>query len=174
MSVDLLAAAGHFALLSLLAVGGAITTAPDMHRYLVEEHGWISDAEFTASISLAQAAPGPNVLFVPLLGWHVAGLSGALVLLAATMLPSTTLALATYRAMRRRAHSLWVQALRQGLVPATIGLLAATGYILARANDTSWRHAALTLLTIALIWRTKLNPLWLLGAAAGLGAAGWV
>jgi chromate transporter len=174
MSVDLLAAFGHFAVLSLLAVGGAITTAPDMHRYLVDEHGWITDTEFTASIALAQAAPGPNVLFVPLLGWHVAGLSGALVLLIATMLPSTTLALATYRVMRRNAQSLTVKALRQGLVPGTIGLLLATGYILALANDTTWKHAGLTVLAVALIWRTKLNPLWLLAAAGGLGAAGLV
>ncbi len=174
MSPDLTAAFAHFALLSLLAVGGAITTAPDMHRYLVEQHGWITDADFTASISLAQAAPGPNVLFVPLLGWHVAGLSGAMVLLVATMLPSTTLALATYRLMQRHAKSLLVQALRVGLIPLTIGLLAATGYILAVAADVSWRHTGLTVLTVALVWRTRLNPLWLLAAAAGLGATGWV
>ena len=61
----------HFASLSLLAVGGAITTAPDMHRYLVAEQGWLSDAQFSSSIALSQAAPGPNVLFVALLGWNV-------------------------------------------------------------------------------------------------------
>ena len=65
--VDLPALFGHFLLLSLLAVGGAITTAPDMHRYLVAEHGWISDAQFTTSVALAQAAPGPNLLFVAVL-----------------------------------------------------------------------------------------------------------
>ena len=62
---------GHFASLSLLAVGGAITTAPDMHRYLVHQNAWLSDAQFSSSIALSQAAPGPNVLFVALLGWNV-------------------------------------------------------------------------------------------------------
>ena len=78
-SADLLGLFGHFLLLSLLAVGGAITTAPDMHRYVVAEHGWISGAQFTSSIALAQAAPGPNVLFVAVIGWNVAGPLGALV-----------------------------------------------------------------------------------------------
>ena len=59
---DLLALTGHFMLLSLLAIGGAITTASDMHRYVVAEHGWISDAQFTSSIAIAQAAPGPNAV----------------------------------------------------------------------------------------------------------------
>ena len=67
----------HFTALSLLAVGGVITTVPDMQRYLVHERGWIGDGEFTASVALAQAAPGPNVLFVAVLGWNVAGAAGA-------------------------------------------------------------------------------------------------
>ena len=69
----------HFTLLSLLAIGGAITTAPDMQRYVVAERGWLSDAQFTASVALAQAAPGPNVLFVAVVGWNVAGLAGVAV-----------------------------------------------------------------------------------------------
>ena len=85
-----------------LAVGGAITTAPDMQRYLVRERGWIGDGEFTASVALAQAAPGPNVLFVAVLGWNVAGAAGAAVTLAGIMLPSTTLALWATRWGRAR------------------------------------------------------------------------
>ena len=56
--------------LSLLAVGGAITLAPDLHRWLVNEHGWLTEAQFNQSIALAQAAPGPNVLFIAT-GWTV-------------------------------------------------------------------------------------------------------
>ena len=70
---------GHFLLLSLLAVGGAIATAPDMHRYMVTDHHWLTDAQFTSSIAIAQAAPGPNLLFVAVLGWNAAGPWGAFV-----------------------------------------------------------------------------------------------
>jgi chromate transporter len=68
----------HYLSLSLLSVGGAITTAPDMHRYLVDQQGWLTDPQFSASIAIAQAAPGPNVLFVALLGWNVGLNAGGL------------------------------------------------------------------------------------------------
>ena len=51
----------HYLSLSLLAVGGAITTAPDMHRYLVDQQHWMTESQFTAAITLAQAAPGPDL-----------------------------------------------------------------------------------------------------------------
>jgi len=96
-AADLLGLFGHFLVLSLFAVGGAITTAPDMHRYVVAEHHWISDAQFTSSIAIAQAAPGPNVLFVATLGWSVAGPLGAIATMFGTLIPSTLLTLAVTR-----------------------------------------------------------------------------
>jgi chromate transporter len=42
-----------------------------MHRFLVEQHHWLTQAQFNAVDRLAQAAPGPNVLFVALMGWNV-------------------------------------------------------------------------------------------------------
>jgi len=101
-TADLLGLFGHFLVLSLLAIGGAITTAPDMHRYVVAEHHWISDAQFSASIAIAQAAPGPNVLFVAVIGWNVAGPIGTLATMAGTMLPSTALTLIATRWGQRR------------------------------------------------------------------------
>lgn len=68
---DWLALFGQYLLLSLLSISGAITTVPDMHRYLVAQHGWLTDAQFSSSVAIAQAAPGPNVLFVALMGWNV-------------------------------------------------------------------------------------------------------
>src|SRR5258706_12697361 len=64
---------GHFLLLSLLAIGGAIVVVPDMHRLMVSQYGLLNDAQFNASIAIAQAAPGPNVLFVAGVGDPAAG-----------------------------------------------------------------------------------------------------
>ena len=94
----------HFGMLSLLAIGGAITTAPDMQRYVVGDRGWLSDAQFTASVAIAQAAPGPNVLFVAVVGWNIAGLAGVVATLAGSLLPSTTLALSATRWGRAAAR----------------------------------------------------------------------
>ena len=112
----------HFLTLSLLAIGGAITTAPDMQRFVVGERGWLSDAQFTASVALAQAAPGPNVLFVAVVGFNIGGLAGMLATMLGTLLPSTTLALTATRWGDRRQESRALRAFTAGLAPLTIGL----------------------------------------------------
>lgn len=175
---DLLALFGHFLLLSLLAVGGAITTAPDMHRYVVEERHWLLDAQFSASVALAQAAPGPNVLFVAVLGWNIAGPIGALATMTGTLLPSTVLTLLASRWGARRRETRGMRAFTTGLMPITIGLLIATGWLLAApyvAGSPRW-PVALTLIACCLVvmLRTRWSPMWLVGLGAAVGALGWV
>ena len=121
----------HFLALSLLAIGGAITTAPEMQRYLVTQQHWLSDTDFTNSVALAQAAPGPNILFVAVLGWNVAGALGAFAALAGIMLPSTTLVMLATRWAREHKQTLGVRAFTAGMAPLTLGLLIATGWLLA-------------------------------------------
>ena len=177
-AADLLGVFAHFLVLSLLAIGGAITTAPGMHRFLVDEHHWISDAQFTASIAIAQAAPGPNVLFVAVLGWNVAGPLGMLATMAGTLLPSTALTLMVSRWGARRRETRAVRAFTTGLTPLTIGLLVATGWLLARPYIVDGSHAlgalALVALTIFGMLKTRLGPMWLVGVGALVGALGWV
>ena len=190
---DWLALFTHFLSLSLLAIGGAITTAPDMHRYLVDERHWLSDSEFTSSIALAQAAPGPNVLFIALLGWNVGmnaaggmdgglvawafGMFGVLLAMLGIMLPSTTLAFAAARWGHQNRELQWVRAFKQGMAPIVVTLLIATAWILAASPGNSagnWPLWLLTGVTALLVWRTRLHMLWLLGAGGLLGWLGWV
>ncbi len=164
----------HFAVLSLLAVGGAMTTAPDMHRYVVNQQGWLSDAQFAASMALAQAAPGPNVMFVAVIGFNVAGLAGAAATLAGTLLPSTTLALAVTRWGRRNEQSRGLRAFNTGMAPLTIGLLLATGWVLLRPSGGHLGALALAGATVVVMLRTKISPVWLIAVGAVVGAAGAV
>jgi chromate transporter len=164
----------HFTALSLLAVGGAISTAPDMHRFVVAQQGWLSDAQFSASVALAQAAPGPNVLFVAVIGFNVGGLAGVAATLTGTLLPSTTLALLATRWGERHGHSRGLRAFTTGLAPLTIGLLAATSWILLEPTRTEWASAVLVALSLWVMLRTSWTPLWPLAAGAVAGALGWV
>jgi chromate transporter len=162
-----------------------------MHRYLVSEQNWISESQFTSSIALAQAAPGPNVLFVALLGWNVGlnaaigttiapwvyGMFGVLVTMVGILLPSTTLTFAAARWGHQNRELRAVRAFKQGLAPVVIALLIATGWILASGHGSvveHWSVWLLSLLSAVLIWRTRLHLLWLLGAGALLGWMGWV
>lgn len=182
---DWLALFVHFASLSMLAVGGAITAAPDMHRFLVTEHHWLSEQQFTSSIAIAQAAPGPNVLFVALMGWHVGlnaggywlALLGVLIAMAGIMIPSSTFTFFVSRWGHHNRERLGVRAFKQGMAPVVIALLAATGWLLSAAHDQPARDWPIYLLTVAttlIVWRTKVHLLWLLGAGALLGAFNWV
>lgn len=177
----------HFLSLSLLAIGEALTTAADMHRYWVHEHGWISDTQFTVAIALAHAAPGPNILFVALLGWYVglnaaargasawwAGLQGVAVCLGAKLLPSSLLTYSVTRWLYQRRDWWPVQALQHGLAPVVVALLMASGWLLTRSGAEglqAWRSWLLTAASATMVWRTRL-PLLALGAL--LGTLGWL
>ncbi|MGK5027654.1 chromate transporter [Janthinobacterium sp. RB2R34] len=170
----------HYLMLSLMSVGGAISTTAEMHRFLVEQHGWLTQAQFNESIAIAQAAPGPNVLFVALMGWNVgmnagstaAACLGVLVTMVGIMLPSTTL---TYMAAswgHRNRHLRGVRAFKQGMAPIVVALLISTGMILGGANHnltTDWPIWSLSVVAGLIIWRTKIHLLWLLGAGGVLG-----
>ena len=175
---DLLGLFGHFLVLSLLAVGGAITTVPDMHRFIVAEHHWLTDAQFTASIAIAQAAPGPNVLFVAVLGWNVAGALGALITMVGCLLPSTMLSLWATRWGTQRRETRGVRAFTAGLMPLTLGLLLSTGWVLAQpylidANHR-WGALALIALSVMVMLRTRFSPIWLVAVGMIAGGLGWV
>ena len=173
-AADLIGLFGHCLMLSVLAVGGAITTAPDMHRYLVIEHGWLNDAQFTTSVALAQAAPGPNLLFIAVLGWNVGGLPGALATMVGILLPSTLLTLAVTRWGQTRRDTRAARAFTQGIAPLTLGLLVATSWLLSEPLRTQPAAWALIAVTVLVLLRTRASPLWLVGLGAVVGALGYV
>ncbi|HEY6355581.1 MAG TPA: chromate transporter [Burkholderiaceae bacterium] len=169
---DVLQLAGHFALLSLLAIGGAISLASEMQRYLVVEHGWIDALQFNASIAIAQAAPGPNILFVALLGWSVAGPMGMLATMAGIMVPSSIITFVVGRLRHARRDALAVQAFSVGLAPLTIGLLLSTGWVLALPLVAHPLSTLLVPATIVFMLKTNRSPLWMIAVGAVVGALG--
>jgi len=166
----------HFAMLSLMAVGGGVVmVAPEMQRYVVDSHHWITAEQFSAAFALAQAAPGPNFLYITLVGWEVAGWAGAAAATLAILGPPTVLSIAMVRASANRAPGPLARAVGKGLVPISVGLVFATGWILLRGSG-SWdfRGATLALLAAAIVLRTKINPVWVIALGAALGVAGFV
>lgn len=175
----------HYLSFSLMSVGGAIGTLPEMHRYLVDQQNWLSDNQFNASVAIAQASPGPNILFVALMGWNIGmnagglplALLGVLLNMTGILLPSSTITFLASRWGHRNRQLRAVRAFKQGMSPIVIALLLATGWILASTHSDPARDWPLWLLTAGTaltIWRTRVHLLWLLGAGAILGAFGLV
>lgn len=165
----LLSIAARFIVLSLVAAGGMTSVLPEIHRVVVDVHHWMTDAEFTDLFALSQVAPGPNALFITLIGWQVAGIPGALVATAAMCAPSCTMSYLVARVWQRAGAAPWRRAVEAGLAPITIGLILSTGYLLARGADRSWPAAAITVVTAAFVLSTRVNPLWLFALGGLLG-----
>jgi chromate transporter len=165
------ALAALFAELSMLAVGGANALVPEMQRRVAEQ-GWMGPGEFAALFALAQAAPGPNMLVITLVGWQAGGLSGALVATGAFVLPSGVLTYVVSGLWERFRDARWRRVVQAGLTPVTVGLVMAAAVLLCRAAVSDIPTLLLVLATMAVLLATRLHPLWLLGGGAVLGAVG--
>jgi len=159
---------------AFLAIGGAPTLLPDIHRYMVEVHHWMTSTQFAEVYALAQVAPGPNIMYVTLIGWQVAGWAGAAATTLPWLVPASTLTLLVGHLHARHPQAALGRAIRRGLTPLTIGLMRASGWTLMRAVNHDWHGYLLTLLAVVLVLRTPWNPLWLMAAGALAGMAGLV
>jgi chromate transporter len=174
----------HYMTLSLMSLGGAISAMPEMQRYLVEQQGWLTQAQFNEAVAMAQAAPGPNVLFVALMGWQVglnagstaAALLGVLTTMTGMLLPSSVLTYLVAQWGHRNRELRAVRAFKQGMAPLVIGMLMSSAWLMATAGGAGdaghWPLWLLTAGSCLLIWRTSIHLLWLLAAGAVLGGFG--
>ncbi len=173
----------QFLYYSIVSISGPLVLLPEMRNFLVNEHQWLTDAQFSASIVLAQAAPGPNILFVALMGWNVglnagsvlAAIGGGFICMIGILLPSSTVVFITAGWVQRNSQLIFVRAFKQGMGPVVIALLIASGWTLATANTHAahdWPLWVVTAVTTLIVWRTKIPMLWLLAAGGVLGASG--
>jgi len=163
----------HLALVSSISFGGFPTVLPDVHNFVVRTHGWMTDQEFANLFAVAQAIPGPNmILMMSFVGWKVWGFPGAVTSAIATFALPCTMYFTAYRLLDRFRDAPWQRIARLGLVPVVMGLVVAGGTVMARAADSNWRGAAVTLAAAAIMLTTRVNPMWTLLAGATLGGLG--
>jgi chromate transporter len=172
--VDLVALFLHFLALWFVAIGGPSTILPEVHRYVVDVNHFLTNTEFAEIYTLAQVAPGPNAMYVTLIGWYIAGWAGVAATTIPLMIPATTLTLFVGHLNDRYPNAPIARAIRRGLPPIAIGLSLASVMILMRAVNHDWRGYLITLITVAVVLRTSWNPLWLLAGGALVGVLGLV
>jgi chromate transporter len=163
----------HLAMVSSISFGGFPTVLPDVRNFVVGTHGWMTDQDFANIYAMAQSIPGPNmILMMSFVGWKVWGFPGAVASAFATFGPPCTIYFVSYRLWDRFREAPWQQMVRLGLVPVVMGLVIASGLVMARAANTGWLAAAGTIAAAAIAMTTRLSPLWMLLAGAALGALG--
>lgn len=165
----------HCSAISMMAVGGGVVAlTPELERLVVDTHHWMSARTFIENYTLAQAAPGPNMLFVTLLGLQAAGAAGALAATVGIILPPAVFLLAVLRFGQQRLPAATAALLRRAMAPLSVGLMLATSWSLSTMAVDRWQGLLLLVLTTVCILRTRLNPLWLIAAGALAGVLGWV
>jgi chromate transporter len=167
-----------FAVLSLVSIGGANAVLPEIRRQIVDVQGWMNDGVFANLFAISNAAPGPNIILVSLIGWQLAGLAGLLVATLAIMIPSCSLAFLAGRVVNRWSETRWIALLKEGLIPVTLGLILASGVSMMRTADHDALTLGISLATAIFVVFSRRNPLWAIATGTGVSIAalhlGWM
>lgn len=165
----------HFSMISMMAIGGGvIALTPDIQRFVVDAHHWMSNENFVAAFTIAQASPGPNFLFATLVGLQAAGWLGAVAATVAIIVPPSVMTVVTLRLSLKHGSSALGRTVKAALSPLSVGMMLATAWSLARVADNSWGSAVLTALTVIVVMTRNFNPVWLIGIGALVGILGWI
>jgi chromate transporter len=166
MNLVLLQLISLFAGLSMLAFGGGSGILPDMQRAAVDQHHWVTAAQFLDFFAISRAAPGPGSLIVVLVGLKAAGLAGAAVSFVAMFGPSSLLVHVVGRYWAKAADAPWRAFVERALAPVAVGLTLASGLALMRGSEHGPLTWGITIISTAAFSLTEINPLLLLAAGA--------
>jgi chromate transporter len=167
---NLLALVLVFGPLSLFSIGGGASLLAEIEHQSVAVHHWTTHREFADLFAISRAAPGPGTMLSTLVGWKVAGWSGALTATMALYLPSSLVAFGVSKMWGRWRGSPWHGAIERGLAPIAAGLVLAGGLAVLQAAGGAAVWAAAAVATAVLLARPQLNPLILFGASGVLFA----
>jgi len=160
-----------FTQLSLLAFGGGNAILPEMQHQVVTVHQWMSAEQFSSLFAMAQAAPGPNMMIVPLVGWHVAGPAGLLVTSLAKFGPSSIITIYALKFWERFKDNPLRARFEKALKPITVGLVLVSAWLIADASAQNLLLVMIVIVTAILGMFKKIHPLWVMAAGAALGIA---
>jgi chromate transporter len=160
-----------FAQVSLFMFGGGYAAVPLFHELAVQRHGWVDARTLADAIALSQLTPGPIMTSAGFIGQQAAGWAGNLAALAGMFLPMALIAVLLTRAMGGCRQVWWMQGVLAGARPAALGVITATGLLLAARLDALWAWAACGA-ALFLLLRWRLPSYWLVPGAAVAGA-GW-
>lgn len=164
----------QFFWIACVSFGGVAAILPELHRVVVEQRQWMDDATFSQLFAIAQAAPGPNLLVMSLIGWQVAGFAGAVVATLAIVLPMAVVVFFVYRYWQRFEHALWRNAIQLGVAPLAVGLVVSSGCLIGLSAGFGRGGVVMALVSMVVMLRTRLHPLWMIGLGALVGALGGV
>ena len=155
-----------FVMISIMAIGGMNATVSAVLHEIVDNLHWMDASAFMHLFTVAQITPGPNVVFISLLGWQSAGWKGLLTATLSILTIPCLLAFGVGRMANRLGGSCGFRLVQNALVPIAVGLVIASGLDLAQAAHRGWLTAIISAVNVFVAFYTKANPIWGLAASA--------
>ena len=163
-----------FGTASLLSIGGGNSVVPEIQLQAVHTYEWLSAAQFADVFAISQVAPGPSILIVTLIGYRAGGFAGAILATIAMMAPAGLLVWLLARSWTNKRFASWRHAFEHGLAPIAVGLVLASGVVVAKSADTEPVQYLVTAIATLIFCFTRVSPLYIVGAAGVAGWLGWV
>jgi chromate transporter len=154
---------------SLVSIGGGPSIFAGMQHESVDVMHWLSAREFIDLFAIARVAPGPGTMLATLIGWKVAGISGAIVATLAIFLPSSLACWVVAHFWHRYRDRAWHAALVTGLVPVGAGLMFSGVLSILRLENAGWLSWGVGLAGAAILTKRKqTHPFVILTGAAAI------
>jgi chromate transporter len=159
---------------SALAFGGINALLPALYDLSVTQEHWLSRQTFTDFFAIAQAAPGPNLMTVTLIGWHVSGIIGAVVASVAICWPSSIMVYFLQNYINNMKNPRMQRAIQFAASALAVGLVLGSAWNISSQLNQHLTAYALTFSAIIVVVFTRWHPLYLIGIGGLLGALGFI
>ena len=159
---------------SALAFGGINALLPALYDLSVNQEHWLNTQTFADFFAIAQAAPGPNLMTVTLIGWHVSGVIGAIVASIAICWPSSIMVFFLQRYISNLRNPITKKTIQFAASALAVGLVLGSAWDISQQINHSVAAFALTLIAIAVMLLSRWHPLYLIVIGAVLGVLGFI
>ena len=152
-----------------LTFGSGLVIVPFLQQGLVQQYGWLDERQFLIAVAIGMISPGPVVITATFVGYLVGGFWGSLVSTIGIFLPSFLLVLIAAPLLARHRANPNVQGFVKGAYAAAIGTILGACILLGRIAIGDWLTALIGLISLAVLFRWKVNNPLLIAATAVVG-----
>jgi chromate transporter len=154
--------------------GGGFVLIPVLYHGIVEQYHWLTPSEFVDGVAISNLTPGPIAVLATFTGFHLQGISGAIVATGSIFAPAMALMTVISVGYDHFKDSSRAKDFLAGVTPTVVGLVASAALLLWPSAISSWRALVLMIVALALLIRFKWHPAFVLAVGAGFAAQGIV
>jgi chromate transporter len=156
---------------SLFVFGSGLAIVPFLHGGVVQDHHWLTEAQFIDAVAVAMITPGPVVITVAFIGYLVSGMTGAAAAALGVFLPVYLFVVIVGPLYRRFSKNEQIKSFVQGVTAAATGAIAGAVVVLGRHSIHDYWTAGIAVTTFLVLMKWKIPEPFIIALAGLLGVA---